>query len=217
MAETIDYPLRAKATVEFIGTYFLVLAIGMAAVPPGAGEFTPLVFTSVLVAMIYAGGPISKAHYNPAVTLAFFLRGAFPARHAPAYVGAQLAGAASAAFSVSLLKDGATAEPIECVTMPTLVAEGLFTFALCFVILCVATMRVSAGNQYYGLAIGGVVLGGAYAVGSISAAAFNPAVNLALGMFEVVRWQDLWMHLVAQISGAIAATLVCNRIDPRPE
>jgi aquaporin Z len=90
---------------------------------------------------------------------------------------------------------------------PNLIVEFLFTFALCTVVLNVATAKATSGNSFYGLAIGFIVLAGAYAVGSISGGAFNPAVAVGLCVMGIVKWADVWIHLVGQAAGAIAAAL----------
>lgn len=197
-----------KYLVEFIGTFFLVLTIGMTVIDPGgAGAMAPLAIASALMVMVYAGGHISGAHYNPAVTIAVFLRGKCAAKDVVPYMVAQCAAAAAAAGLVLYFKSGATIVPMTPVVVPALLAEFLFTFALAWVVLNVATAKANAGNSHYGLAIGFIVLAGAYAVGSISGGAFNPAVAIGLGVMGIVKWADLWIHLVADIAGGVAAAV----------
>ena len=93
-----------KYAVEFIGTFFLVLTIGMTVIAPGAGDMAPLAIGGALMVMIYAGGHVSGAHYNPAVTLAVFLRGKCALKDVPGYMLAQVVGAVVAALVVSTLK-----------------------------------------------------------------------------------------------------------------
>lgn len=195
----------AQQLVEFIGTFFLVFTIGMTVLAPGAGVFAPVAIVGTLIAMIYAGGHISGAHYNPSASIALMLRGVFPKSQLVPYIVAQCAAGASAAFTVLLLKDGDAPAAIEVDILKVLISEFLFTFALCFVILLVATTKKTEGNQYYGLAIGFIVLGGAYAVGSISGGSFNPAVTLALVVFGLIDAIDIWVYLVAQLAAAVAA------------
>jgi aquaporin Z len=197
-----------KYLVEFIGTFFLLFTIGMTVIDPGgAGTLAPLAIASVLMVMVYAGGHISGAHYNPAVTLAVLLRGKCPVSDVVPYVVAQLVAAAAAAGLVRYLKVDAeiTAMPLDVV--PALLAEFLFTFALVYVILNVATVKATDGNSYYGLAIGFTVLAGAFAVGGISGGAFNPAVVVGLVVMGLVDVADIWIHLVAQIAAAVVAAL----------
>ena len=72
-----------RYAVELIGTFFLVLTIGMTVIEPGAGTLAPLAIGSALMVMVYAGGHISGAHYNPAVTLAVWMRGRCAAADVP--------------------------------------------------------------------------------------------------------------------------------------
>lgn len=198
----------AKPITEFIGTFFLVFTIGMCVIEPGAGAMAPVAIGVVLMTMIYAGGHISGAHFNPAATLALLLRGACPKSDVVPYLVAQFAAGASAAFSVLLMKGDVVVEPLPIDIVPAMLAEVIFTFAVCYVILNVATVKSVAGNSYYGLAIGGSVLAGAYAVGSVSGGSFNPAVTLALGITGLVQWADLWVHLVGEVVGGVCAALV---------
>src|SRR4051794_23411299 len=174
----------AKYIVEFIGTFFLVFTIGMTVLgadpsTPAAG-LAPLAIGSVLMVMIYAGGHISGGHYNPAVTLAVWIRGRCATADVIPYWIAQFAGAVLAAFVVTYLRgDFGTPGPDPSVPKAFLV-EFLFTFALAYVVLNVATSKATAGNSNYGLAIGFTVMVGAFSVGSISGAAFNPAVAVGV-------------------------------------
>jgi aquaporin Z len=193
-----------KYLMEFIGTFFLVLTIGLTSIAPSIGLFAPLAIGAVLIVMVYTGGPISGAHYNPAVTLGIYLSKKCPLNNVPFYLLAQLLGAVLAAYCVILIKGsvGSTA-PIE--VLPTFLAEFLFTFALVFVILNVAFSNRSKGNAYYGIAIGLTVLGGAYAVGSISGASFNPAVTIGLIIMKLSHLSTIGIYLGSQCLGGILA------------
>jgi aquaporin Z len=90
------------------------------------------------------------------------------------------------------------------------IAEFLFTFALCFVVLNVATAKATANNSYFGWAIGFTVLVGAYAVGPISGGAFNPAVAVGISVLNVSLWSNLWVYILAELIGAGLAALVFN-------
>src|SRR6185503_10587770 len=96
--------LMKKYIVEFIGTFYLVLAVGHTVINGGPGVIPPLAIGAMLMVMIFAGGHISGAHYNPAVTLAVWLRGKCPTADVPGYIVAQLAGAAGAAGLVLVFK-----------------------------------------------------------------------------------------------------------------
>ena len=200
-----------KYLMEFIGAFFLVLTIGMVVIEPGgAGALAPLAIGAVLMVMVYAGGDISGAHYNPAVTLAVWMRGRCPATDVAPYVIAQCLAALGASLVVVFFKSGVEVIPVSPAVVPALLAEFLFTFALCFVVLNVATARTTEGNPYYGLAIGFTVLAGAYAVGAVSGAAFNPAVVIGLSMMGLLEWTDIWIHLLAEGSAGVAAALAFN-------
>lgn len=203
-----------KLIVEAIGTFFLMLTIGLVATEPGgAGPMAPVAIGSVLMVMVYAGGHVSGAHYNPAVTLAVFIRGRATWRDLGGYWVAQLVAAAVAAFAVPMLKGEVVVGEMAIAVGPILLAEFLFTFALAFVILNVATAPGTKGNSYFGLAIGFTVLTGAYAVGPVSGAAFNPAVALGIAFLGVVSFGSLWIYLVANVLGGVAAALVFTALD----
>lgn len=198
----------AKYIVEFIGTFFLLFTIGMTVINPGgAGDFAPVAIASALMVMVYAGGHVSGGHYNPAVTLAVFIRGKCAAADVVPYVLAQCLAAAAAGALVLYLKQGEAVAAVARVVPAVIIGEGLFTFALCWVVLNVATAKANAGNSYFGLAIGFTVLAGVYAVGPVSGAAFNPAVVVGAGVMGLVAWADAWPHLVGEAIGAVVAAL----------
>jgi aquaporin Z len=204
-----------KYVVELIGTFLFVLTIGCAVLTPGgAGNLAPLAIGSSLMVMIFAGGHISGGHFNPAVTLAVFLRGRCPAADVPGYIVAQVVGAAVAGFVVLFLKNSPTVEPLVLDTTRALVAEFLYTFALCYVVLNVATAKANTGNSFYGLAIGFTVLSGAFAVGSISGGAFNPAVATGLTVMGVSPIANIWIYLVAEFAGGALAAFVFKFLNP---
>ena len=207
-----------KYAVEFIGTFFLVLTIGMTVIAPGAGDMAPLAIGAALMVMIYAGGHISGAHYNPAVTLAVFLRGKCALKDVPGYMVAQVVGGAVAAMVVSALKGPDLMSKVTAlapVVGSALIAEFLFTFALAWVVLNTATAKATDGNSNYGLAIGFTVLTGAYAVGSVSGGAFNPAVAVGITMMGLSAAANIWIFLVADFLGGAAAALAFNALHAR--
>jgi aquaporin Z len=203
-----------KYIVEFIGTFFLVLTVGCAVVIGGAGVIAPLAIGSALMVMIYAGGHISGGHYNPAVTLGVWLRGRCDTKDVPGYMVAQVAGAVAAAMVVAFLKGAKVATPMVLNVGPAFVAEFLFTFALVYVVLNVATAKATAGNSYYGLAIGFTVLVGAFAVGAVSSAAFNPAVAIGISLMGLSTWPNVWIYLAANFLGGAAAAAVFKTLNP---
>ncbi len=195
-----------KYVVEFIGTFFLVLTIGCTVIPGAAGVIPPIAIGLALAVMIYAGGHISGGHYNPAVTLAATLRGACTVSDAIPYMVFQVLGAGVAAFAVRFLVGMPKAAAGTLNVGPAFLAEFLFTFALAWVVLNAATAKANANNSFYGLAIGGTVMVGAFAVGAISGGAFNPAVAIGATIMGLVQASQVWIHLVADfLGGAVAA------------
>lgn len=201
-----------KYVVEFIGTFFFVLTICLTVISGNAGVIPPLAIGAALMVMIFAGGHISGAHYNPAVTLAVTMRGRCSSADAPFYMIAQIIGAAVAAFVARFLVGGGTAATLDI--SKSLVAEFLFTFALAYVVLNVATAKGTNGNSFYGLAIGMTVMVGAFAVGGISGGTFNPAVAIGASLAGLISWGSVWIHLVADFAGGAVAALVFNMLNP---
>jgi len=205
----MTHTMQQKLTTEFIGTFFLSLTICTAAVYGSAGDYAPFGIAATLMVMIYAGGHISGAHYNPAVTVSIYLRGACDKDEVLPYIASQLIAAVSAAIVVENLLRPDELSPVAFeLGTDAVVAELLFTFALAYVILNVATTESTSGNGYYGAAIALVVLAGAITVGSISLASFNPAVTSALIVSGKLTLADSWMHFVPQFVGAVMATYV---------
>jgi len=204
----------AKYLVEFIGAFFLVLAIGLCVIEPGAGNLAPLAVGATLMVMVYAGGHISGAHYNPAVTLAVWMRGKCDAKDVAPYIGAQIAGAIVAAFVVGFCKAGAEVHPKTIDLSRAFLAEILFTFALAYVILNTATSKRNAGNSYYGLAIGFTVLASAYAIGAISGGVLNPAVAVGVTIMGLSAGANLWVYLLANFAGGALAAVVYKVVNP---
>lgn len=189
--------------MELIGTFFLVSAIGFSGNPFAIGI--------MLAVMIYAGGHISGAHYNPAVTLAVFLRGKLPSKEVVPYMISQIIGAFLAAFIV-LIVTGKTFAPapgdgIEI--WKAIVVEMIFTFALATVVLNVATSSKLEGNKIYGFAIGMTVLASAICVGGISGGAFNPAVAIGPMIVSAVKGgtqiNQVYVYLIGCFAGGALA------------
>jgi aquaporin Z len=210
-----------KYVVELIGTFFLFLTIGTSAVLGTAGPLAALAIGATLMVMVYAGGHISGAHYNPAVTLAVFIRGRCEAKDVAPYIVAQLIGASLAGlivlkiFAPAVLDAGKGIERFTIEHSGAAVAAELFyTFALAYVVLNVATTSKTEGNSYFGLAIGFTVAAGAFAVGAISLGGFNPAVSTALCITGKLGWADCWMHFLPQILGAVLAAFTFKALHP---
>ncbi len=198
-----------RYVTEFIGTFFLVLTIGLTVV--GHTPFAPLAIGLGLMVMVYMGGSISGAHYNPAVSIAALMAGALEGRHFIPYVVFQIAGALAAAL-VTRVITGETFAPAPApaaTAMQALLVEVLFTFALALVVLNVAVTKRTQGNSYFGLAIGMTVTAAAFAGGGISGGAFNPAVglgpNLVRSMTGGGSMSHVWLYLVGPVVGAMLA------------
>src|SRR5262245_29695775 len=203
-----------KYIAEFIGTFFLVLTIGCTVMAGGTGVIPPLAIGSALMVMIYAGGHVSGAHFNPAVTLAVFLRGRCPAGDVLPYMGAQMLAGLAAAAVASFLRPGFVAAAVSADFARVAIAEVFYTFALAYVVLNVATSKDTLGNSYFGLAIGFTVLSGAFAVGDISGGAFNPAVAAGAASLGFITWRHLWLHLLADFAGGALAAIAFKTLNP---
>jgi aquaporin Z len=201
---------------EFIGTLFLVLTVGCTVIPGSPGVIPPLAIGAALMVMVFAGGHLSGGHYNPAVTLAVWLRGRCETRDVGPYMVAQVLGAISAALLAQWLVGAPRATMvIESATIPkALAAEFLFTFALAYVVLNTATAKGTEKNSFYGLAIGFTVVVGAFSVGAISGGAFNPAVAVGIGVMKLVELSQIWIHVAADLAGGAAAAMVFKFANP---
>jgi aquaporin Z len=201
-----------KYIVEFIGTFFLVFTVG-ASVRSGT-PLAPLAIGSALMVMVFAGGHISGGHFNPAVTLAVWVRGKLEAKDAIPYWLAQFAAGTIAAIIVTFLFHGRPEDgPALRGTVPSLIVEFIFTFALAWVVLNVATAKGTAGNSFYGLAIGFTVMIGAIAVGGISGGAFNPAVGLGVFTMGLEKLHQLGVYFVAEFAGGAVAALTFKAVS----
>jgi aquaporin Z len=205
-----------KYLYEFIGTFFLVFTVGMTVLGPNsAGDLAPLAIGSALAVMVFAGGHVSGGHYNPAVSLAVFLRRKLSLEDLWKYWIVQLAAGIIAGYLAIYYKGYPTQPMTPPDALKAFLAEFLFTFALCYVVLNVAIAKATKGNSFYGWAIGFTVLVGAYAVGPISGAAFNPAVALGVTIMQLSMWSNLWIFLVANLLGGACAALVFKAAEKR--
>ena len=198
------YPLDRKLAVEFIGMFMFVFTVGMATNEAGAGPLAPLAIGSVLMVMVFAGGHISGGHFNPAVSTAVFVRGRMTSTEYGAYMVTQVIAAVVAGLAVRVVGGEEATAPVAS-SGKMLIAEFLFTFALGWVVLNVATARGTDGNSFYGLAIGFTVVAGAYAVGGISGGVFNPAIAVGAMVSGLLDWSNLWVYLLAEFAGGAAA------------
>ena len=200
--------------VEFIGTFFLLFVIGLCVIEPGgAGAMAPLAIGTILMVMVYAGGHISGGHYNPAVTLGVWMRGKCDTKNVLPYIIAQVLGGAVASLLVLRIKANSIITAAMPNTLNALIAEFIFTFALVYVVLNVATSKKTAGNSYYGLAIGFTLMTAAYAIGSISGCAINPAVAIGLTIMGLSKLSNLWIFIVANLTGGALAAVIFKIVN----
>ena len=205
-----------KYVTEFIGTFFLVLTIALAVKLENAAIVAPIAIGCALMLMVYMGGHISGAHYNPAVTLGVFLRGKCSWIDVIPYMLFQLGGAIAATFTGHWLIGGdmllpAPGEGVDLIR--AVVNEGLFTFALVLVVLNTATSPRTDGNSFYGLAIGFTVVVAAFAGGVISGGAYNPAVGMGPILSNMISGTEgvtthFWIYLAGPFAGGALAAII---------
>jgi aquaporin Z len=196
-----------KYTTEFIGTFFLVLVVALTGNAAAIGV--------TLMVMIFAGGHVSGAHYNPAVTLAVLIRGKISSREAIAYMAVQIFAAIVAALIAKwyMADMGVATMDLSGKVVKAFISELLGTFALAYVVLNVATSKGTIGNNFYGLAIGFTVFAMASTFGSISGGAFNPAVAIGATVVKAFALKNIWIYLIACFGGGCLAALVFNFIN----
>ena len=196
-----------KYTTEFIGTFFLVLVAALTGNAAAIGV--------TLMVMIFAGGHVSGAHYNPAVTLAVLIRGKVTLQDATIYMVVQVIAAIIAALIAKWYMGdmGAATMDLSGKVAKAFIGELIGTFALAYVVLNVATSKGTTGNSFYGLAIGLTVFAMASTFGSVSGGAFNPAVAVGATVVGAFALQNIWIYLVACFGGGFLAALVFNFIN----
>ena len=205
-----------KLIAEFIGTFFLVFAIGMTG--------NPLAIGAMLMVMVYFAGNISGAQFNPAVSLGIFIRGKMSASEMMQYMVVQIVAATAASYFIYLITHKTFAPvPMNGINiLKPLAVEMLCTFGLMTVILAVATTKKATGNSYYGLAIGFTVMACAYVGGGISGGAFNPAVGIGPCLIDTLvggndSLSNVWIYIVGPFAGAAAAAVVFKITNPGEE
>lgn len=202
-----------KYVMEFIGTLFLVLAVGLTG--------NPIAIGITLAAMVYMGGHISGAHYNPAVTIAVWFRGKLEKSQIPYYFFAQFLGAFVAAIIIIFVSEPFVPKPAVNITfLQALIIEILFTFALASVILTVATTKKLEGNYIYGLAIGLTLMAGAFVGGPISGGVYNPAVGLGPIILSLITGNTypinlILLYIIGPLSGGLLAAVVFKYLNPK--
>ena len=203
-----------KYIIEFLGTFFLVLIIGLSQNPVAIGLG--------LAVLVYMGAHISGAHYNPVVSLAMLINKQIELKEFSFYLASQLLGSVVATYFIMLLGNDFNVVSNTNDISSFFVAEILFTFLLVFVILNVALNKNLKGNQFYGLAIGLTVTAGAFTVGNISGAVFNPAVSFGPSLFSFIDPQvvgtsvsssDFFIYyLISGIIGSVIASYLYKKV-----
>ena len=204
-----------KYVVEFIGTFFLMSAVGMAVLT--RSPFTPLAAGGMLMVMIYAGGHISGGHYNPAVTAAVLARGRIGTRDAFGYWIAQVIGGVVAGVVARAVVNPPAVRTLTLSghgEAAAAVVEVLFTFALCYVMVNVATSKDQRNNGFFGLAIGFTLVAAAFAIGGISGGALNPAVALGAATAGLFAWSTVWVYIVVELAAGVAAGVAFLALNP---
>ena len=198
-----------KLITEFVGTFVFLSVIALSG-PIGA--LAPLAIGAALTAMVYMGGHVSGAHYNPAVSFAMFLRRKIGSVDMVAYWAVQLV-AAVLAFAFGYVVSGHSPgihPSAKTQVLQALAVEIAFTATLALVILNVAATKATQGNSYFGLAIGFTIVAAVFVGGPISGGAYNPAVGfgatLGSAVFAGGGWGDLWLYLVGPFIGAAIAS-----------
>ncbi len=201
-----------KYLTEFVGTFFFVMTIALVATPNH--PLAPLVIGTTLMVVVFMGGHVSGGHFNPAVSLAVFLRGKLPAADLPPYILAQVLGGVVGAYLSYMVLDHtfAPAPAATTTTMTALIVEMFYTLLLALVVLNVATSPTTEGNSFYGIAIGATVMVAAFAGGPISGGVFNPAIGTGTIVVNSLAgggsWSHLWLYWAGPLLGGALAAAV---------
>ncbi len=197
---------------EFVGSLFFVLTIGLIVI--ARDPMAPVAIGSALMVLVYMGGSVSGAHYNPAVTLALFLRGKMRRADLLPYWVAQILGATAGAYLAHMFTDQ-TFAPAPAATASAGVAflvEMLYTALLALVVLNCAARETTKGNSYFGLAIGFTITIAAFAGGPISGGAFNPGVGIGSILIHCLdgngTLKDLWLYIAGPLAGGVLGAVV---------
>jgi aquaporin Z len=174
------YSMTSKLIAEFLGTFFLILTVGLNVL--GSSPAAAFSIAASLMCMIYALGDVSGANFNPAVSLALLASKELEPADAGAYMGVQIVGGIAAAFVYSFIRNDSfpLGPGAGYKWWQAAVAEIMFTFVLCLVVLRAAVKGNTKTEKFFGLAIGSCVTVGGYAIGAISGGSLNPAVSFGI-------------------------------------
>lgn len=205
-----------KYIAEFIGTYLLVFTVGcnvLTSPEPTAANWAATSIACVLMVSIYALGNVSGGNFNPAVSFALGMAGKMPFLEVITYSIVQIIAGILAGFSFHASLGGHGQKPFLLgpaagfTWYHVMIVEVLYTCMLCFVVLNVATATKNVGNEFYGLAIGFVIIAGGTAVGGISGGAFNPAVAFGIEIPSGHFGWSYWYTVYQVVGAALAAGL----------
>jgi len=196
-----------KYWMECLGTMFLVLTVSLTG--------TPIAIGTMFAALIYLGAHISGANYNPAISLAMWVRGKLSLKDMWLYMGFQILGGFFAAGIYWVLAGQRyfPLPPAGVVYWQHLIIEVLFTFLLAYTMLTVLTTKKLKGNYIYGLAIGLALLAIAFLGGT-----YNPAVSAGPALFDAlfngIAYQSLPTYLLGTLTGGLFAGLAYRYFNP---
>ncbi len=218
----MDFSTGRRALAEFVGAFTLIFA-GMAAAAVGADLVGVALANGLAIGiMASAVGHISGGHFNPAVTFGFLLTRRIAARLAVAYVLAQLAGAVAAAlvlrgiFSPDSVLDAGVPQLAPGLGVGSgLLAEGVLTFFLVWVIFASAADPRGTFKSIAGLAIGLTIVIAVLACGPLTGAALNPARAFGPELVQGI-WSDAWVYWIAPLAGGGLAALLYDYMYLRP-
>jgi aquaporin Z len=203
-----------KYLAEFGGTFFWMLTIGCVSIGAGAGTIPAIGIGAIVAVMTVLLANISGAHFNPAVSVALWRTGDLPAKELAPYIVFQFLGAGAAAAAVKVIKSGMGAGTIQVRVLPVFLAEVLFTALLCFGLLHLLKQTGKVSVQSRGALLGGIVMTGVFAMGAVSGAAFNPAITVGSCVLGLLPFKSLWLYLLAQMLGGLAAAYACRGLHP---
>lgn len=193
-----------RHVLEFLGTFFVVLAVSLTQ--------NPLAIGLVYLALLYVGSRVSGAHYNPAITLAMWLRGEFATHRIWGYFAAQLLGAFVALLFEYKLSGSIFTPDISPEDQLFFICalELLFTFVLCYVFLATRTVKALRESQLYGIILG-LTLVGLSSMGGL----FNAAIGVASlvlhaiygGEVQIHTFNNILVYVVSPLLGAVIAGL----------
>merc|ERR1719454_1315141 len=199
--------MGSKLISEFLGTYILVLTVGLNVLGGGCA----FSIAASLMCMIYALGDFSGANFNPAVSLALLINKTLDASTAGMYMGVQVVGGVAAAFTYTGIYGGKSF-PLgpqgDYKLVQALVAEVAFTFVLCLVVLCAAVSEKTKSPVFFGLAIGSCVTVGGNTIGAISGGSLNPAVSFGIAAPSLSLMNAVFYSLAEFVGAGFAAGVV---------